>query len=162
MQQHEYFGKGLYVVLEVTMAPRLEVLTTISKSVLENKPYVYMYMRRRTNYDEEVIPVPRSMLCGTSREEELHVMVTCFGSYKHATFRFERKEFQTESCREAALPLPLNLWTSVSTFGLHATKIIIMKLHEFLLAALHSHSRSCCAALAFKRRTFSLKLTAPA
>ena len=69
-----------------------------------------------------------------SREEKLHVMVTCIGSYKHGTFSFERKEFQTELCREAVLPLPLTLWARVSTFCLHTTENIIMKLHEFLLA----------------------------
>ena len=46
MQQHGNSWKELYVVLEVTMAPRLEVINTVCKSVLENKPYVYMYMRK--------------------------------------------------------------------------------------------------------------------
>ena len=133
MQQHGNSWKGLYAGLEINMAPRLEVITTVSKSVLENKPYVDMYMRERRNFDQ-VIQVPRSMLCSTSCEGDLHVMVTCIGSYKHTTFRLARKEFQTELCREAALPLSLTLWARVSTFCLHTTENIVMKLHEFLLA----------------------------
>ena len=126
---------GLYVVLEVTMAPKLEAINTVCKRVLQNKPYVYMYLRIRTGQFDLGIQVPRSMLCGISCEE-LHFMVTCIKNSKHITFRFERKIFQTKLCREAAsLPLPWILWARVSTFCLNTTELVVMKLHEFLLAA---------------------------
>ena len=117
------------------MAPRLEAINTVCKRVLQNKPYVYMYLRIRTRQFDLGLQVPRSMLCGISCEE-LHFMVTCIKSSKHITFRFERKIFQTELCREAAsLPLPWILWARVSTFCLNTTELFFMQLHEFLLAA---------------------------